>query len=184
MGARDQQGRMVSFIQSIYWEFGSGVVIPDLGLLWNNRGVSFSLESGATNQLQGRIQPFHTLNPALAHLNDGRVLAYGTMGGEGQPQTQAAMIWRHLYQHKSLKNAIAEPRWLLGRTWGDNSHDLKIEDDLDLELQKALVAKGHEIRTVPPCSELMGHAGAIAASAAGVEQVATDPRSDGAALQA
>ena len=79
MGARDSEGRMVSFIQSIYWEFGSGLVIPELGLLWNNRGVSFSLEEGATNRLAGGRQPFHTLNPALAQLHDGRVLAYGTM---------------------------------------------------------------------------------------------------------
>ncbi len=183
MGARDKEGRMVSFIQSIYWEFGSGVVIPELGLLWNNRGVSFSLQEGATNQLRGGIQPFHTLNPAFAQLNDGRNMVYGTMGGEGQPQTQAAMIWRHLYQQKSLATSIAEPRWLLGRTWGDNEHDLKIESDLDWQLQQTLQQQGHQIKTVPACSELMGHAGAITAFADHVDQVATDPRSDGAALQ-
>jgi oxamate amidohydrolase len=184
MGARDKEGRMVSFIQSIYWEFGSGLVIPELGLLWNNRGVSFSLEQGAINALRGGIQPFHTLNPALAHLNDGRVLAYGTMGGEGQPQTQAAIIWRYLYQQLSLSDAIAAPRWLLGRTWGDNSHNLKIEADMPEHILSSLQQRGHEIQTIPACSELMGHAGAIAATADAVIDVATDPRSDGAALTA
>ena len=182
MAARDKEGRMVSFIQSIYWEFGSGLVIPELGLLWNNRGVSFSLESGATNELKGNIQPFHTLNPALAHLNDGRVLAYGTMGGEGQPQTQAAIIWRHLYQQQSLREAVAAPRWLLGRTWGDNSHNLKIEADMPEHILSSLQQRGHEIQPIPACSELMGHAGAISATEQGVVDLATDPRSDGAAL--
>ena len=182
MAARDKDGRMVSFIQSIYWEFGSGLVIPELGLLWNNRGVSFSLESGATNELKGNVQPFHTLNPALAHLNDGRVLAYGTMGGEGQPQTQAAIIWRHLYQQQSLSDALAAPRWLLGRTWGDNSHNLKIEADMPAPVLSSLQQRGHEIQPISACSELMGHAGAISATEAGVVDLATDPRSDGAAL--
>ena len=182
MGARDKEGRMVSFIQSIYWEFGSGLVIPELGLLWNNRGVSFSLEQGGINALRGGIQPFHTLNPALAHLNDGRVLAYGTMGGEGQPQTQAAIIWRHVYQQLSLSDAVAAPRWLLGRTWGDSSHNLKIESDMPEPILASLAQKGHEIQITPARSELMGHAGAIAATADAVIDVATDPRSDGAAL--
>jgi gamma-glutamyltranspeptidase/glutathione hydrolase len=149
MAARDKDGRMVSFIQSIYWEFGSGLVIPELGLLWNNRGVSFSLESGATNELKGNIQPFHTLNPALAHFNDGRVLAYGTMGGEGQPQTQAAIIWRHLYQQQSLSDAIAAPRWLLGRTWGDNSHNLKIEADMPEPVSLRYNRKGMKYNKFP-----------------------------------
>lgn len=184
MGARDASGRMVSFIQSIYWEFGSGVVIPELGLLWNNRGVSFTLDASAHNALQPGVQPFHTLNPALAHLADGRVLAYGTMGGEGQPQTQAAMIWRHFYQHRPLVDALAAPRWLLGRTWGDASHTLKLEDDFSPELREQLSSWGHDLQIVPPCNELMGHAGALLADAAGVLECATDPRSDGLALQA
>ncbi|MFX7870580.1 gamma-glutamyltransferase, partial [Acinetobacter baumannii] len=85
------QGRVVSYIQSIFWEFGSGVVVPDTGIVWQNRGASFTLDDGA-NQLQPGKLPFHTLNPSLARLNDGRTLAYGTMGGEGQPQTQAAVF--------------------------------------------------------------------------------------------
>src|SRR5262249_24454493 len=85
MGAADASGLVVSYIQSIYWEFGSGCVLERTGVLMQNRGASFSLDPNALNALAPGRQPFHTLNPALAVLKDGRVLAYGTMGGGGQP---------------------------------------------------------------------------------------------------
>ena len=79
MGAADRDGVTVSFIQSIFFEFGSGVVLRDTGINWQNRGASFSLDETATNALKPGRKPFHTLNPALAHLADGRVMSYGTM---------------------------------------------------------------------------------------------------------
>ena len=66
MGAADASGLAVSYIQSLYWEFGSGVVLPATGVLMQNRGASFSLERGALNELAPGRRPFHTLNPALA----------------------------------------------------------------------------------------------------------------------
>ena len=96
MGAADTSGFVVSYIQSIFWEFGSGCVLPQTGVLMQNRGASFSLRRGASNMLAPGRLPFHTLNPALAVLNDGRIMAYGTMGGDGQPQTQAALFTRHV----------------------------------------------------------------------------------------
>src|SRR5262249_5211500 len=86
MGAADASGLVVSYIQSLYWEFGSGCVLPATGVLMQNRGASFSLDPKSLNALAPGRQPFHTLNPALAVLHDGRVMAYGTMGGDGQPQ--------------------------------------------------------------------------------------------------
>src|SRR5437016_6240881 len=65
MGAADAQGRVVSYIQSVFWEFGSGVVIPGTGVLWQNRGGSFTLDDGPNRLRPGKL-PFHTLNPALA----------------------------------------------------------------------------------------------------------------------
>ena len=182
MGACDEQGRMVSYIQSTYWEFGSGVVLPQTGIVWNNRGTSFSLDPANNNYLQAGLKPFHTLNPAYAQLHDGRRMVYGTMGGEGQPQTQAALFARHIYQHKPLSAAIAEGRWLLGRTWGDASHNLKIEADLTSEIVEELKAKGHDIAIVEACNELMGHAGAIVLHPDESLSAASDPRSDGKAL--
>jgi gamma-glutamyltranspeptidase/glutathione hydrolase len=184
MGCVDKQGTMVSFIQSIYWEFGSGVVIPGMGLVWNNRGVSFSLDPQHRNALQPGFKPFHTLNPALAVLQDGRRISYGTMGGEGQPQTQAALLTRYLYDGLPLEQAISRGRWLLGRTWGDNNHDLKMEQDLIDELGTQLTTRGHAIKAVPAVSELMGHAGAVVSHANGQASAASDPRSDGAGLVA
>jgi gamma-glutamyltranspeptidase/glutathione hydrolase len=91
-GAADKDGTVVSVIQSTYFEFGSGLVLPRTGITWQNRGASFRLADNGWNALKPGRKPFHTLNPALAHFTDGRVMAYGTMGGEGQPQTQAALL--------------------------------------------------------------------------------------------
>jgi gamma-glutamyltranspeptidase/glutathione hydrolase len=184
MGACDSEGRMVSYIQSIYWEFGSGVVSPQTGIVWNNRGTSFSLQADSLQQLAPGMKPFHTLNPAFAELNDGRRISYGTMGGEGQPQTQAAIFSRYVYQQKSLAESISLGRWLLGRTWGDESHNLKIEQDLADEIQSELSAKGHDIALVDSRNELMGHAGAVVMRPDDNVSAATDPRSDGNAFAA
>ncbi|HET9618111.1 MAG TPA: gamma-glutamyltransferase, partial [Pseudolabrys sp.] len=105
MGAADASGLVVSYIQSIYWEFGSGCVLPATGVLMQNRGASFSLDPKAVNALEPGRRPFHTLNPALATLKDGRVIAYGTMGGDGQPQSQAALFTRHVLFRQPLERA-------------------------------------------------------------------------------
>lgn len=178
MGTADAEGRVVSYIQSIYWEFGSGAVVPETGILWQNRGASFTLDDGI-NQLQPGKLPFHTLNPALAYLNDGRTLAYGTMGGEGQPQTQAAIYTRHVMFGEDLQVAVSAPRWLLGRTWGDVSTNLKLESRFDTELINALKEAGHDVHVVAPYTGMMGHAGAVCVHANGLIEGATDPRADG-----
>ena len=106
MGAADGNGLVVSYIQSLYWEFGSGCVLPRTGVLMQNRGASFSLDPKSHNALAPGRLPVHTLNPALAVLKDGRVMAYGTMGGDGQPQTQAALFTRHVTFRQQLDKAI------------------------------------------------------------------------------
>ncbi len=179
LGAADRNGMVVSYIQSIFWEFGSGVVLPGTGVVWQNRGSSFTLGEGP-NQLAPGALPFHTLNPALARLDDGRTLAYGTMGGEGQPQTQAAVFSRHVLFGQDMQAAINAPRWLLGRTWGDASTNLKLEGRFPPELVDQLRTAGHEVELVPDYSDLMGHAGAVAVHPNGMIEGATDPRADGA----
>jgi oxamate amidohydrolase len=182
MGAIDAAGRAVSFIQSVYWEFGSGVVLDGLGLCWQNRGTSFSLDATALNALQPGRKPFHTLNPSLARFTDGRVMPFGTMGGEGQPQTQAAVYTRHARFGLSLQQAVAAPRWLLGRTWGDVSTTLKLESRFDPALVQSLRDAGHVVEVLPEAfSDTMGHAGALVRHADGRIEGAADPRSDGAA---
>lgn len=178
MGAADAQGRVVSYIQSIFWEFGSGVVVPNTGVVWQNRGASFTLDDGVNQLLPGKL-PFHTLNPSLARLNDGRTIAYGTMGGEGQPQTQAAVFTRHVLFGQNMQQAVSAPRWLLGRTWGDVSTNLKVEGRIDPQTIEALRRAGHEVEVVGDYTDMMGHAGAVAVHPGGMIEGATDPRADG-----
>ena len=182
MGAIDAEGRAVSFIQSIYWEFGSGIVLPETGILWQNRGTSFSLQDDKPHPLRPGRKPFHTLNPALARLDDGRTVSYGTMGGEGQPQTQAAIFARYVEQGMDLQEAISAPRWLLGRTWGDQSTNLKLESRFSDKTVATLKDAGHDVAVMEPMTDMMGHAGAVVRHPDGLMEGATDPRSDGAAM--
>ncbi|WP_144981572.1 gamma-glutamyltransferase family protein [Halomonas sp. C22] len=182
MGTVDSQGRSVSFIQSIYWEFGSGVVLPESGVLWQNRGISFSLDPNHLRGLAPGRKPFHTLNPALALFEDGRTMVYGTMGGEGQPQTQAAVFSRYALHGMPLQQAVTAPRWLLGRTWGETSTNLKLEARFDDALVTALATAGHDVEVLPEAfSDTMGHAGGIVRHPDGLIESAHDPRSNGGA---
>ncbi len=180
LGAVDAEGRTVSFIQSVYWEFGSGVVLPESGVLWQNRGISFSLDEDHHNCLKPRRRPFHTIQPAMAMLDDGRLMAYGTMGGEGQPQTQAMIFARHVLFGQPLQRAVSAPRWLLGRTWGETTTSLKIENRFEDRVIEALKTAGHQVELVGSYEEMMGHAGALVYHRDGLIEGATDPRSDGA----
>lgn len=179
MGAVDSSGVCVSMIQSLYFEFGSGVFLPETGILWQNRGASFRLEDQGWNVFMPGRKPFHTLNPALARFDDGRVMAYGTMGGEGQPQTQAAVFSRYAFFGMPLQSAVTAPRWLLGRTWGSESQSLKMEASFDAGLLARMEHAGHKVERVEPFSSLMGHAGALVRHPSGVIDGASDPRSDG-----
>ena len=132
MGAADARGLVVSYIQSLYWEFGSGCVLPRTGVLMQNRGASFSLEPGALNPLAPGRLPFHTLNPALAVLKDGRVMAYG-MHGRRRPAADARRrvhAPRRCFASRSI-DALDRPRWVLGRTWGAARTALRLESRFD-----------------------------------------------------
>ncbi|ESQ91245.1 gamma-glutamyltransferase [Asticcacaulis sp. AC460] len=177
-GVIDGEGRAVSAIQSTYFEFGSGLVLPQTGIIWQNRGASFTLTETGSRALKPGRKPFHTLNPALAVFNDGRVMAYGTMGGEGQPQTQAAIFSRYA-AGVPLQQSVTAPRWLLGKTWGENSVTLKLEDRFDPKLYASLRTVGHDVELVAPFTAMMGHAGALVRHNDGRIDGATDPRSDG-----
>ena len=183
MGAADAAGLVVSYIQSLYWEFGSGCVLPSTGVLMQNRGSSFSLDRNALNALAPGRLPFHTLNPALAVLGDGRIMAYGTMGGDGQPQTQAMLLARHVLHRQPLDKAIDAPRWLLGRTWGSSVTNLRMESRFDGNLVDRLASAGHDVELLPELySDTMGHAGAVVLHPDGTLEGAHDPRADGGAV--
>ena len=179
MGTADAQGRMVSYIQSVYWEFGSGVVLSDTGIAWQNRGSSFSLDPASHLVLAPHKKPFHTLNPAHARFDDGRHMVYGNMGGDGQPQSQSAVFSRYAFYGQTLQQAVSAPRWLLGKTWGQESTTLKFENRFDPQVMQTLAAAGHDVEILGEYSDTMGHAGAIVRQTDGLYLGAADPRSDG-----
>jgi gamma-glutamyltranspeptidase/glutathione hydrolase len=182
MAAADASGLVVSYIQSLYWEFGSGCVLPSTGVLMQNRGASFSLKPTSLNTLVPGRLPFHTLNPALAVLNDGRVMAYGAMGGDGQPQTQAALFTRHVLYRQPLDAAVDRPRWLLGRTWGSPKTNLQVEPRFEDQVIDRLISAGHDVEVLAePYSDTMGHAGAVVRHPDGTLEGMHDPRADGGA---
>ncbi len=140
MGVVDNSGLAVSFIQSIYHEFGSGVVLPDTGIVWQNRGAAFSLDPQHLGAGPGK-QPFHTLNPAAARLNDGRVMVYGSMGGDGQPQTQAALFTRYILQGCRCRRAspVRAGCWAAR---GQSSDSLKLEGRFAPPVSRACASWG------------------------------------------
>jgi gamma-glutamyltranspeptidase/glutathione hydrolase len=181
LGAADASGLAVSYIQSLFWEFGSGCVLPSTGIVMQNRGSSFSLDPKALNTLEPGRRPFHTLCPALAVLDDGRTFSFGTMGGEGQPQTLATVYTRHITYKVPIAEAIDRPRWLLGRTWGSEITNVRMESRFPESLVAELKHAGHDIQVLPDAYyEIMGHAGGVSVGR-GMIEGAHDPRSDGGA---
>ncbi len=178
----DADGRCASLLQSLYFDWGSGVVVGDTGLLWQNRGAAFSTDPVNPNCIQPGKRPFYTLNPGLA-LKDGRPhLVYGTQGADGQPQTLSLLLSLLIDHGLDPAAALARPRFLLGRTFSDSRDSLKIEENIGAELVSALAAMGHEISTIDAFSPLGGQAGVIRIGEDGAIDGAHDPRSDGGAI--
>jgi gamma-glutamyltranspeptidase/glutathione hydrolase len=177
----DEHGNAVSLIQSLYHEFGSAVVASDTGVLLQNRGAAFSLLPAHPNCLAPRKRPAHTLIPAMYLVGGRPRLVSGTMGGDGQPQTQAALVTRIVDRGLGPQEAVEAPRWLYGRTWGEPSTSLRLEGRFEAGVAESLARRGHDIRVVDAWSDLMGHAQVIQISD-GELQGGSDPRADGAAL--
>jgi len=180
----DAAGNAVSVIQSLYFDFGATVVVPGTGFALQNRGCFFSLSADHVNQLAPRKRTFHTLMPGMVMQSDGKpYLVLGTMGGEGQPQTQLALLTRVLDFHCNPQQAINQPRWLWGRTWGEAVTGLTLEGRITPDIRQTLAERGHPVMTAPDWTEIMGHAHLIRrCPETGVYQGGCDPRSDGAAI--
>lgn len=181
--AVDEDGLAVSAIQSIYHDFGSAVIGGETGIILQNRGSFFSLDETHPNRLEPGKRTFHTLIPAMLCEDGEPSLVYGTMGGEGQPQTQAAMITRAVDFDYDVQQAIEAPRWLMGRTWGGASRALSLEGRISDEVIRELGARGQLTKVLPDWDDNMGHAQAIRIDReTGLLSGAADPRGDGAAL--
>jgi gamma-glutamyltranspeptidase len=180
----DDQGNAVATIQSLYFDFGCGVVGGETGIVLQNRGSFFSLDPTQANSLAPGKRPFHTLIPALAFNPAGDLeWVLGTMGGEGQPQTQAALLTRVIDFGLDPQSAIDWPRWLQGRTWGESTSRLSLEGRIPEFIQAELTRRGHPVNAVPDWAEQMGHAQMIHIHPrTGVLSGGADRRGDGTAL--
>jgi gamma-glutamyltranspeptidase len=181
--AADRDGMVVSLIQSIYHDFGSAVVGGDTGVLLQNRGAFFALDEKHPNHLQPGKRTFHTLIPALLVRDGQPYLAFGSMGGEGQPQSQAALVTRIVDFGYDVQQAIEAPRWLMGRTWGTRTRNMSLEGRISDEVARELKRRGQPIQMVTDWNDNLGHAQAIRVNREqGLFEGGADPRGDGAAL--
>ncbi len=181
--AADRDGMVVSLIQSIYHDFGSAVIGGDTGIVMQNRGAFFALDDEHPNHLRPGKRTFHTLIPGLLVRDGQPYLAFGAMGGEGQPQTQAALVTRIVDFGYDVQQAIEAPRWLMGRTWGTRTRTLSLEGRIPDEVVRELKRRGQPVQMVTDWNDNLGHASAIRVDR---EQRffegGADPRGDGAAL--
>jgi oxamate amidohydrolase len=185
IGVVDNKGNSVSLIQSICDGFGSGIMPAGTGVHLQNRGKYFLLDETSANRLQPRKRCFHTLIAGMLFKDGVPELIHGTMGGEGQPQTQAAIVARIIDYKMSPQQAIEAPRWLQGRMLdlSQTGTMLNLEGRVRDEVVLELMRLGHRINLTPDYSDLMGHAGAILVDrSTGVLKGGADPRGDGAAV--
>ncbi|MCY4226624.1 MAG: gamma-glutamyltransferase family protein [Gammaproteobacteria bacterium] len=136
----DASGMMVSFIQSNYAGFGSGIVIPGTGISLQNRGSAFNLQEGHPNCLAGGKRPFHTIIPAFLSQDGKPVMSFGVMGAHMQAQGHAQMLIRVLDQGLSPQAAIDAPRWQVCK---DNS--ILLESGYGDEVREGLRARSHVV---------------------------------------
>jgi oxamate amidohydrolase len=180
--AVDADGLVVSAIQSVYHDFGAGVIAGDTGIIPQNRGSFFSLDADHPNRLEPGKRTFHTIIPAMLLDGDEPAMAFGSMGGEGQPQTHAALLTRVLDFGYDVQQAIEAPRWLMGRTWGVESRDLSLEGRVPDQVLRELELRGQPVKVLADWNDNMGHAAAIRIDRrSGFLEGGADPRGDGAA---
>ncbi len=180
LATADARGMMVSFIQSNYMGFGSGVVVPGTGISLQNRGTDFVLTPGHANRVGPRKRPFHTIIPGFATNADGTpLMAFGVMGGPIQAQGHLQMALRIMAYGQNPQAAADAPRWrvLKGRR-------IAVEDGMDASLVEALRARGHEVVVeAPDTSFAFGGAQIVMRDGETGHYIAgSDPRKDGQAV--
>ena len=174
--AVDRDGLMVSYIQSNYMGFGSGVVVPELGISFQNRGACFVLDPEHPNVAAPGKRPRHTIIPGFLTRGGGALGPFGVMGGEMQPQGHVQVIGAMLDQGLNPQAALDMPRWrVLGGL------DAVAEPHAPPELLKSLRARGHRIETEAEPSGF-GRGQIIMRGASGAYAAGSEPRADGCAV--
>lgn len=172
----DAEGRCASVLQSTYFDWGSGVVAGQTGILWQNRGAAFQSDPEHPNAIRPGKRPFYTLNPGIALEGGKPSLLYGTQGADGQPQTLAMILTRLIDYQRTASEALDGGRFLLGRTFSDSNDTLKLESHLGNDVIASLANRGHDVATIPAHSPLAGQAGVIRIMSDGSIDGAHDPR--------
>ncbi|QKY17562.1 gamma-glutamyltransferase [Halorubrum sp. CBA1229] len=167
----DDEGNVVSYINSRFAGFGSGLVAGETGIALQNRGASFSLDPEHPNSLEPGKRPFHTLVPAVVRLDEDDWAAFGVMGGYMQPQGHVQVISNVVDYDMPLQRALDEPRWRYRE-----SGELGVEPHFEDDVAAKLVRKDHDVRTLSPVQ--FGGA-QIVRNEDGVLSAATEPRKDG-----
>lgn len=177
MNVGDASGMMISFIQSNYFGFGSGVVVPSVGVSMQNRGAGFTTEQGHPNQVGPRKRPFHTIIPGFAMKNGAPLMAFGMMGGPIQAQGHMQLLLRTQLWNQDPQTAADAPRW---RT----IEGLKIacEATMPEALLEGLRGLGHDVQVEAPDNAFgFGGAQLIQKLKDGGYATGSDPRKDGQA---
>jgi gamma-glutamyltranspeptidase/glutathione hydrolase len=140
LSVADEEGNMISFINSIFEYFGSGVVVPGTGFVLQNRGAGFTLEDGHPNQIGPRKRPYHTLIPGFVTKGGEPFMAFGVMGGSMQPQGHVQLLLNILAFGMDPQEAVDASRF---RSY--NGVRLALESPITEEVRAALEALGHRI---------------------------------------
>jgi gamma-glutamyltranspeptidase/glutathione hydrolase len=180
--AADENGMMVSFIQSNYMGFGSGCVEPTYGISLQNRGHGFTVSTATPNQANlvapGK-RPFHTIIPAFLTQNGQPVMSFGVMGGNMQPQGHMQTVVRMLDHQQNPQAACDAPRWRFNQ-----GMEINVESSMNPETVQGLKDLGHHVDVINDCYQDFGAVQFIwRAGDPKVEGyvVASDPRRDGLA---
>jgi len=175
LAAADESGMMVSFIQSNYAGFGSGVVVPGTGIALNNRGACFVATPGHPNCVGPRKRPLNTIIPGFVSKDDEPVAAFGVMGGTMQPQGHTQVISRMFVSGQNPQAAIDAPRW----RYNEDEGAVWMEASMPKAARDGLAARGHRLVEMPPLD--FGAAQIVRRVAHGYV-AATETRRDGSAV--
>ena len=180
LSTADASGMMVSFIQSNYMGFGSGVVVPGWGISLQNRGHGFHLDAAHPNVVAPRKRPFHTIIPAFLTRDGEPQMSFGVMGGNMQPQGHLQTLVRMLDYHQSPQAACDAPRWRFNQGLQINA-----ESSMRSDTVAGLQALGHQIEQISDSYQDFGAGQFIWRQGDPAVEgyvAASDPRRDGAAV--
>lgn len=173
LATADGEGNMVSYIQSNYMGFGSGLVVPETGISLHNRGNNFSLDLNHANCLQPGKKPYHTIIPGFLTKDNLPVGPFGVMGGFMQPQGHVQVIMNTLDYHLNPQATLDAPRW----QW-INGKTIELEHSFPEPIAQELARRGHDIRWSMDTSSF-GRGQIIWRTTDGILAGGTESRADG-----